>query len=258
MLEKAILNGWASFQTVSMAFSEFGAIPIPDNTTVIITSLKWYPFLNPVPPTDAFINWKDFFRYNEYQLKIDGKISKNYLQFRNEFKFKWFSDTPLNLDLNDPVDYGLISSAMIPIQSPPIIQDVFFPCNEFIKLTITRNCFIDTINNITGNPQSVANEQDAPNGLNNSNVVLRSEMISPSLQKQYLFPATIKFDGNDINNGRKVEGYTQDIDPKFSLLSGFGDGDGDSFTRWTYQTTPLVELGLVTIQNTQFDKIKSS
>ena len=351
-LENAILNGWADYKTVSAAFSSFATLPIPDNSTVIITSIKWYPFINPIikRASDGSIvtTWRDLFRYNEYQLKIDGKKSKNFLQYRNEFDFKSFgingggngvfnfdtsgilsglsngtengsvtgttnqngnatvieSGTPpppftanianQNFD-NNLVTINAVTNTInlnensnslgnftfngtgitvnlddvinleseeflnfLPLQKAPIIQDVYFTCEEFIKLTVTRNAYINTIQTVYGALLNTATENAPPDGLQGVNVLLRDFMQSPSGDYQFYYPATVKFDGNNANDPQSVEQYKQLIDPDFSIISDMQTVTNDLVARFPYQTLPLIEFGMVTINNTYWEKIKNS
>ena len=352
LLEKAILNGWAEFRTISHAFSSFGNLPIPNNSTVIITSIKWYPFINPIikRASDGSITttWRDLFRYNEYQLKIDGKKSKNFLQYRNEFDFKsfgingggngvfnfdtsgilnglsngtengsvtgttnqngnatviengtppppftatianqnfdnnlvtinavtntinlnensnslgafTFNGTGLTVNLDDIINFESEEFLnFLPIQKAPIIQDVYFVCEEFIKLTVTRNCFVNNVNTIMGLLQPVANENPAPDGLKDSNVLLRAELNSPTPNTEYYWPGLIKNDGNNLVTPRKVENYIQDIDKDFSIISDIATINADLPAKFPYQTTPLIEFGIITINNKYWENIKNS
>jgi hypothetical protein len=284
-LERAILHGFADFRTISHAFSTFGTIDIPNNATVVITQIKWYPFLNPIKKFQAdgssATTWRDLFKYIEYQLKIDGKKSKNYLQYKNEFTWQWFGSAdrgtfngifdPLtgafngsfvgvDFQLDDIINYqSEIWKNFLPIMHAPIIQDVYFVCEEYIKLTVTRNVFVEQVNTIYGLLQPPANEPPTPNGVQNVNLLQRAEMISPGGQTQFYWPAGIDDNGNDINTPRKLENYTQDIDPAFSSISDMQTSPMifELPARFPYHSLPLVEISLVTINNNYFDKIKN-
>jgi hypothetical protein len=261
-LERAILNGWADFQTISHAFSSFGTLPIPNNSTVIITHIKWFPFINPIVLKDENENvitkWKDLFRYNEYQLNIDGKKSNNNLQFRNAFEFK-ITDLNYSFNLQDPVDENVFNKQFLFLQAPPIQQDVYFVCEEYIKLSLTRNCYIDPINTVYNLLQPIANIKDSPVGLKDVNLLLRAEMISPipNNNTQYYFPATPKLDGFDLADGRKKNSYTHDIDKDYSQITDLDSATHFFASQYPFATSPLVEFGIVTINNNHFDKIKN-
>jgi hypothetical protein len=260
MLERAILNGWATYQKVNYSFSTFGAIPIPDNSTAIVLDITWFPFNDVYPGFAGFpARWREMLAYNEYQLKVESKISKNYIQFRNEFNWRWFpNDTVTDGvidDLDSFVDPEFMKKFWLPIQSRPIQHDCFFVCEEFLKLTVTRNAYIHKFATVMGVPQKVAAERDMPNGVNDATVLLRLQMNS-NANGQFYYPATIKYDGNDIPaQQRKMEGYTQDIDKNESLLSDLVPGSVQS--NFPYQSYPLCTIGYVVISNTQFDKVKA-
>lgn len=348
-LETAILNGWATYSKVSHALGMFGSIVVPDGSMFVIVDLKWFPFLDPIkiiqagPGGENITTWRDLFRYNEYQLRIESKISTNYLQFRNEFDYKFFgealsseitaiteetnesesvydevgtidgistvdetgtftgtqnivtgafsgtstnqgtivhnqdttnhgtsssngsslgsivgniSGTAINLD--DLIDYNLLKNHFLPLQKSPIQQDVYFVCEKFIKLTISRNCFISNINSPFAPLNSIANENPTPNGVQNVSVVLRADLTSPTPQTQYYFPPNIPNSGVDVANTRKTEGYKQDLDPTYSRLSNPDSALASINSDFPYQTTPLVEFGIVTINKQYFDQIMNS
>jgi hypothetical protein len=313
-LETAILNGWATYSKVSHALGMFGSIVVPDGATFVIVDLKWFPFLDPIRimrdgpggPTNV-TTWRDLFRYNEYQLKIESKISTNFLQFRNEFDYKLFgegmdadisalissamdgtgtftgnedlvtgdfsgtstnhssgfgsltgsiSGTAINLD--DPIDYTLLKNHFLPIQKAPILQDVYFVCEKFIKLTISRNCFIYNLTDQFAPMNSIANENPTPNGVQNVSVLLRSQMYSPSLQNQFYYPPDVANSGVGIGAQRTMEAYKQDLDPTYSALTDPDSAKGFINADFPYQTLPLVEFGIVTINKEYFDKIMNS
>jgi len=146
ILEKAILNGWAKFQIHNHSFSNFGRIIIPKNSTVIITHVLWYPFFNPKKVGLREITYKDLFKYNQYQLKIDGKKSTNYLIYNNGNEFQRMTmGAAANIDLTQVIDESVLRRFWLYLQKNPIHTDTFFICEEYIKLTVTKNVFIDKI-----------------------------------------------------------------------------------------------------------------
>lgn len=263
LLEKAIIKGEASYKRYAHAFGSFGAIPVPDNALMIITDIKWFPFLDPVPVFNPVITpptWRRLFRFNEYQLKIDGNISKNYLQFRNEFKFEWFGaiDPAIQPDLDFIVDPSILQKYFLPVQGRPIIENVFFPCERFIKLTITRQAYIENIAEIVGLLETNANEQPAPEGVQDVNVLKRADLTSAGGQKYFYYPPSFPYAANSVTSGRKKEAYTHDIDKDYSPIQKIGTLTTLLTSDFIFQCTPLVELGIVTINKAYFDKIKNS
>jgi hypothetical protein len=258
-LENAILKGWATYKVVNHAFGGFGAIPIPKDSIVIITDIKWYPFLNPF--SDLLeLNWVDFFRYNEYQLKIDGKKSLNYLVFRNEFNWKFLK--PIDINLYDPIDYAVLKNFFLPEQPKPIHQDVFFVCQEYIKLTITRNSFIYSIDTDFAPVSPKAAENDIPDGIKGIPMLLRAELQEFNGVIENYYPPTVPLSGLNLPNDRNIEGYKQDFDKPYSFLSDIKlNPPGDTpivVQNFPYSTTPLVQIGMVVINSNDFDKLQNS
>lgn len=260
-LEKAILNGWADYRKISHAFGTFSEFKIPKNSTVIITDIKWFPFINLLrdAANKNLLKWRDLFKFSEYQLKIDGKKSTNYLHYRNQWQYK-FTDLPIGttgFNLDDFVDWNNVNKYFLPIQADPIIQDVYFVCEDYIKTTVSRNVF--TANTITTftTLQPEANEQPTPNGIQNMNVLNRVFMDSPSAQRMAYTPPN-KNNIAVLTGFRNTETYKQDFDPVFSRIQDPSFAELSATINFIYNTTPLVEFGVVTINNTNFDKIKNS
>lgn len=249
-LERAILQGWATFNIHNHAFSNFGRINIPNNATVIITHVKWYPFLNPITVRENRLTWRDLFKYNEYQLKIDGKKSTNFLQYRNSQDYKFTDGTTINLD-------DIIGEAgaknFLYLQKLPIHTDVYFICEEYIKLTITRNAFIDRLTDNTAALNTQTDEQPPQKGLQGIKLLLSEKMQSPSgLTMDYVMG-----NYNDSNltaapsNNTHEANYVQDIDDPYSIFLP------PSKTKFPYSANPLIEIGYVTINNNNFNKLKN-
>lgn len=254
-LEKLILKGKATFRIHNHAFSSFGTIPIPNNNTVIITHVKWYPFLNPfVKPENIFtITWKQLFQFNEYQLKIDAKKSTNFLIYRNEQLFQFWNG------LKVPSINALITqdtwSQFVVLQSKPIDTDVYFICEEHIKLTISRNCYVDKIADDFNPISSPANEMLPPKGIKGLNVVRTARLTAPNGETMVYIPAGYK----DVNFGvftdlQTKTTYGQPINSANGLLQSIEEMEPFSI----YKTTPLIEFSYVLINTDEFNKLLNS
>ncbi len=253
LLEKAILNGWATFRVHNHAFSNFGRIIIPDNSTVIITHVKWHPFFSPAFENErlATMTWRDFFKYNEFQLKINAKKSINYLIFRNEFDYQW--TTPTNIDLNQLVNIDTIKKFLLIMQRRPITTHVYFKCEEYIKLTLQRNTFINKLTDTNGALNSKTDEQPPQIGLQGVKLLLNTTMNSFNGNKQEYVMGSYQdanLTGAPINQTMQanyMQGFA-DPDSKFSPLEK---------SLQPYQTHPLVEIGYVVINSNKFDLLQN-
>lgn len=251
-LEKAILAGWADFKTFNHAFGSFGSVTIPKDNMVIITHVKWNHFFNTYQ-TESFerTSLQDLYQYSEYQLKIDGFKSKNFLIFKNRIDFK-ILDPTLKVDVTAPISSYIdtFKKYFFPQHPQPIIQDVFFVCEDYIKLTITRNEYINgvTTDYTTLNPK--VHEKDLPTGVANVNVLKNAEMLSIGGSKMtYSPPNKVNASPSSFNNPQTMETYSQPYD-KDSFMR---DIKGNS--KIQYFTNPLVELGIVTFNKNYFDRI---
>lgn len=252
-LENAILQGWATFRIINHAFANFSKIEIPNNATVIITHVKWYPFLNPINKggNPKGFTYRQLFEYNEHTLKIDGKKSTNFLVFRNEFDYKW-TKQGIDFSLDEEINLDTLKSFFLPLQKRPIHTDVYFICEEYIKLTATRNAFIDKLNTNYGilNPRMA--EQPPQVGMQGVTTLLNVEMNSLGGRQQQYVPPTYK--GASMTTPptpQTIESYMQGIDPDFSTY------DTLDFLNFPYHTQPLIEIGMVVVNNNNFNKLKN-
>lgn len=268
LLEKAIGSGKAYYTKYTHAFSTFGSLTIPEDTTVVVTDIKWNHFFSGI--TDNLSSTiRDVIRNNEYQLKIDGNKSVNYMTYRNQININLFNDiassvygeisldTPV-LELYSGSGGSGVACGMLQLGAP-IIQDVFFVCQKYVKLTITRNCYgQQTSVGTVGTLNPSAAEQRLPNGVSNANLLLHATLDSPAPITQMVIAPPNKENANAPNNLRLHENYIQDINGTYSICySPFNAGLLNTINM-PFATTPLVELGLVIFNNNNFDKVMNS
>ena len=251
-IEKAILSGWATYQKVNHAFGSFGSVTIPKGHTVIILDVKYNHFWNPLKKEFDTLTLADLFHYSEYTLKIDGKKSLNYLIFKNIMDFKLLDPT-ISIDVNAPISTyrDIFLKHFFPIHSQPIQQDVFFVCENYINLTVSRNEFINNITTdyTTLNPK--ANQQATPQGLGNLNVLktFKGNSIAGT-PFNYQPPNRVNAETLTLAvESQTMESYTQPLD----VNSVFRNPAGDK--NYLYYNYPLIEIGYIIFNNNDFDKI---
>lgn len=254
-LEKLILSGKATFKIFNHALSSFGTIPIPQNNIVIITHIKWYPFINPFTPGDKIYNysWKQLFSFNEYQLKIDAKKSLNHLVFRNPQNFILSNLSKIN-NFDDLIDSNTFNQ-IIWEQAPPINTDVFIICEEFVKLSITRNSFNNTIKTTFNILNDKANEKLPPSGLKNVPLLLNASMSSMFGNNfEYIPGGYINANQNGPNQSQSYTHYQQPYNFDDSIINDFSANQNYNI----YRQYPLIEFGIVTISSDEFNKLQNS
>lgn len=261
ILERAILKGFASYSRASVAFSSFGVIPIPRNRIVIITDIKWYQFINPRPGFEGQ-NVREFLKYNEWQLKIDGKKSTNYMQYRNNFTWKDMSGGASfvpSLNQAMAAHIGGFDAYFFPEPGDPIQDDVYFIAEEYIKLTITRNAFVNAVTSTFAAVTQSASEAPPPNGIGGVNVTLRSQMTAPNASVMNYTEAAQYSGLTPPASGRNYDTYRQDVTNPDSIVSDFDvPSTLSSYTNFPFRTYPLVELGIVTINSNDFDRLQTT
>jgi len=251
-IEKAILSGWCTYQKVNHAFSTFGSVTIPKGHTVIILDVKWNHFFNTWKnDRQDETTLKDLMKYSEYTLKIDGKKSKNYLIFKNRIDFKVLKpDLTISIntsfkDIADGMQY------IFPQHPQPIQQDVFFVCENYIKLTITRNEYINDVTTNFAALNPVANESSLPSGVKQLKLLKNFLGKSIALNKfLYRPPNNENANPNTLGTeAQTMQSYTQPIDDN----SGMSQPEANS--NLIYFQFPLVEIGYIIFNNNDFDKI---
>jgi hypothetical protein len=264
LLEKAIAQGFATYSKFTHAFGMFGGLKIPDGKTCIIVDIKWNQFANPYKNLGN-TSLLDFLKYNEYQLKIDGFKSLNYLQYRNVLKLTLAST--LGNAYTDTIDSLFGLAAVSPVfftVGPPIQNDVFFICEKYINLTISRNAYMNTLSSAGnyGLLNNSAAEQPKPNGVKDINVLKRLTMTT--LAFGGAAAATMSYTPPNNDNagltipagGRNAENYTQDLQ---DISQIYAPDTGFTATMGLpASTNPLVEFGIVTINTNIWDQLANS
>ena len=249
-LEKLILRGKAVYSVHTHAWSSFGAIQVPKDKLVIITNIKWNYFINPYENTDSASSVRNSLRFNEYQLKVESAKSKTFFQYRNGVAID-----PLTGGTSVSTWSSIINARPWPfIVMPPDYKDVYIVCSDFIKLTITRNAFIETFGSTNGAVSQLANEQAPPNGVNGVSLIKRMALNSKTPQNMWNTPAGDAYAGLASPGARNTQSYSQDIDPNYSLIYP-PDAGVCQIIGFPYVTNPCVEFGIVTVNSNDYNDL---
>lgn len=260
ILERAILRGDATYCTWNHAYGMFGRIPMQDGKIAVIEKIIWNNFINPYALIGSGLTFGMFLRYNEYQLKIDGKKSVNYFQFRNHLLLSKMDNTVINLNT------ALTSTNLATLSfqaGPPVIIDTFLVCEKRIKLTISRNNWVFSYNNTPGVLNASAGEAAAPNGVGDiTNMLERTEEVAVGAVSEFYTPPSNEFAAiAGAAPNRNHENHFHDFKDKDnagalqSTLTMPGEGFAGLMQGVTH---PLLTLGIVYVNRDIADQLQSS
>ncbi len=264
-LERLILKGQAEYRVLNHAFGMFGSLPMPDNRVGIIINITWWPFLNPINTLEGLnaMTYNQFFKYLEYQLTIDAKKSTNFLQFRNAIDWK-FTDPSIAINLDDIVDFALINKSFYAGVQRPVQHSTYIVCEEYIKLTISRNPFLYKTVNTMGSVNQEANEEFPPTSINGQPVLLNLNMNDADGDVMNYQPPTPKYT-SIAPGGRTHSNYSLDIGKlgivnRNSILSPVQDiqHNLNEIPLSPFLTHPLINFGVVFINRAIFDQLQNT
>lgn len=264
ILEKLVLQGKAQFRVMNHAFGSFGRIMLPNESFAVITKIIWYPFLQAFDEDITNLSYADYFQYNEWQLKIDGKKSLNYYQFRNNLEY-YITDPTYKFKLSDAVVESDLNDYFLFKQGNPIIIDTYLVCQDYIKLTITRNIQAVSVGGLFTQLNASANEPTPPNGVGGQNVLLTNTFRCPPPvggNRFVYMPPYRQYAGNPaIANPRVMENYTQDIIPQ-AQVSPTSNGSllapPNVFNYFIYQKYPLINFHYVVVNRNDWNNLMNS
>jgi hypothetical protein len=262
VLTKLILAGHAKNKIEWIGFGMFHQIQIPTDSFIVIHRIIWNGFLNQKLENVYAETWKDFFRYNEYALKIKSdKESPMYYQFRNEVDFQFFG-APGSLQLHNRVINDAQFDDFILMQPKRAeIRDTMITAYDYLNFTISRNSLMPTASNF--NPvNNYAEEANVPIGINGQPVLLELTMTGtggttttqnpPSPIATFTPPATM--------SSTNADNYHHELDKP-------GGGDNGSFLdnpigglklkKQEFVTNPLVGIEYCIIQKNQAGKLSA-
>lgn len=249
-LERLILRGKAVYSVHTHAWSMFGSIPVPPDKLVVITHIKWNYFINPYENADTASSVRNSCRMNEYQLKIESSKSKTFLQYRNGVGISPLVGGAVTSNWST-----LINFRPWPFEiTQPDYKHVYIICADYINLTISRNCFIETFASNNGALSQSADQESPPNGVNNVTLIRRMTLNSKTPATMWNTPAGDSNAGLATPGNRNTQSYTQDIDPTYSQIYPPDSGVCQTIG-FPYVTNPCVEFGLVTINSNEYNNL---
>lgn len=256
ILEQWILKGKASYKVFVHSMGMFGRIQAPEDQVSIITQIVWQPFIN--WPTDGDIStttYNQLFGSCEYQLKIDGVISNTTYVFRNFLNI--FKSGNAAIDLDSTITAAGLKSILIQ-PGAPIVLDCYIPCGNEIKITISRNSYINGFTNSMGVVTSEATENISPNGVGDSSVLLYQIMTDADGNEMRYNPVGKSWAGSAyVTNDRNRENYIFDIQTNGgsgSVLSQLNEPYPNNYQF----ATPLINFGIVTVNKNFADTFKNT
>lgn len=261
LLEKAILKGMAKVDYVSHALGMFGRIPVGSGKLAVITKITWWPFINPMiegadPQTPT---WANFFKWCEYQLKIDSGKGTHYIPFKNSIKV-------VNLDNTKAIDLTQNMSDtdfefMLLQPGEPVVKDVYIPISDFCKLTISRNAAIIGTGSVSGLVDAAANEKNVPEGVADVQVAVEIDLQTLAGSSQLYSPPSEEYTGLNNPAATKKYPYFQGIIPRVPGVSWESEISPDGATigaSLTGPCQPLVTFEVVYINKNVADLLQNS
>lgn len=252
ILEKLLLNGQAKNKIHHIAFGSFSQIQIPQDTFIVIHKIYWNGWMNQKKENITDMSWKDFFKYNECQLKVQSdKESPLYYILRNEINFNYVG-TPGALKLmNAPINDAQYDDFILMTPKKPVIFDTFITADDYLNFTITRNALLPTASNFVPTNQ-YANEKAPPDGIGGQNVLITVDLVGTQGTITNYNPVSSQDTPTAITpQPRNTENYHQDIDKQAPGDNGsFIDNPvgGIKLKHSEYVTNPLISLEYCIVQ----------
>lgn len=260
LLEKMLLGGHAKNKIHWMGFGMFAQLQIPTDSFIVIHKIYWNGFFNQKQEDVTSKSWKEFFEYNEYQLKIQSdKEAPMFYEFRNDVNFDYYGAPGAlrlkNATINDAQYDDFI--LMRPKKQEQI--DTFITAYDYLNFTISRNALLPNGGINFGTVNAKANEKPVPFGINGELVLLEVNFVGTGGTVDTINPV-----GQDLKNTplqpNNVFNYHQDLDKPTP-------GDNGSFIQnpqggirlkhSDYVTNPLMGFEYCIIQKNEAGKLSS-
>lgn len=255
ILEKYLLNGYAKNKIHWFAFGMFSQIQIPADCYIVIHKIYWNGFFNQKAFDITNMSWKEFFAYNEYQLKIqsDKESPINYI-FRNDVNFDWFfnGDPANTLKLmNAPINTAQYDDYILMRPKKPVIFDTFITAYDYLNFTLSRNSLKPSAVNFSIANQ-YANEQPPPVGINGQLILLDMTMTGSQGTQTTINPPGSKASSPPlVIQPNNAENYNQALDPEAAADYGSFIANpigGVTLKHSEYVTNPLIGIEYCLIQ----------
>lgn len=258
LLEKWLLNGHAKNKIHWVGFGMFAQLQIPTDSYIVIHKIYWNGFMNQ-KEKDLSVSWKEFFAYNEYQLKIQSdKEAPMFYQMRNEVNWQ-FIGVPGSLRLlNDVVNTPIWDDFILMTPKKPVIFDTFITAYDYLSFTVSRNALLPTASTYAPVNQK-ANEKPIPFGINGENVLLEATFSGTNGTVDTINPvgSNLKTSPLQPNN---VFNYHQDLDKQAGNDNGSFIDDptgGNKFKYAEFVTNPLFGFEYCIIQKNESGRLSS-
>lgn len=253
ILEKLLLNGKAKNKLLNFGWGSFAKIEVPSDSFIVVHRIFWHPAINQKFQNITDMTWKDFFRFNEFNLKIqnDKESPMNYF-LRNEVDFQDFGYVGIGLNGNIDPDYYDKFLLMRPKR--PVIFDTFVTAYTSLNLTLTRSALLEVITSSFAPVTNYAEEKPSPNGVDGQNILLAVNFTGlQGTQTTYQpprFPST-----NVPLNGTDTESYLMNYDTNInpigdngSFLNNPDQSLGGQLPKSEFATNPLITLEYCVVQ----------
>ena len=256
ILEKLLLAGGAKNRIHHIAYGSFAKMEIPKDSFIVIHKIYWNGWMNQKLANITNMTWKDFFRYNEYSLKVQSdKEPALYYQMRNQVDWQYIGAGG-GFNVNDPIVIADYERFILMNPKKPVIFDTWITSYDFLNFTLTRNALMPVSDNFN-NVNNYANEKDAPSGVNNIDVLLDILLRGTAGTETNYNPPGVKSSHPPIvapMPQTNTISYHQDYDSNGVIIGDNGsfmnNPIGEAVTnlpKSEYVTNPLISLEYVII-----------
>jgi hypothetical protein len=253
ILERLLLNGQAKNKIHHIAFGSFSQIQIPPDSFIVIHKIYWNGFLNQKDVNVYAKSWKEFFKYNEYQLKVQSdKENPIYYILRNEVNFNYVGNPGALRLMNAPINDAQYDDFILMTPKKPVIFDTFITAYDYLNFTISRNELLPVASNFIPVNQ-YANEKNVPDGVNGENVLITVDLLGTNGTVTNYNPVSAKDTPTAVTlQPRNTENYHQDLDKQ---VPGVDNGSfidnpigGLKLKHSEFVTNPLISLEYCLVQ----------
>lgn len=246
ILEKLLLNGQAKNKIHHIAFGSFSQIQVPQDSFIVIHKIYWNGWINQKPKDISATSWKEFFQYNEYQLKVQSdRENPLYYILRNEINFNYVGNPGALRLKNVNINTAQYDDFILMTPKKPVIFDTFITADDYLNFTISRNALLPVGSNYIPTNQ-YANEKPPPDGTAGQDVLITVDLFGTQGTITNYNPVSAKDTPSAVVlQPRNTENYHQDLDKESPTDNGsFIDNPlgGIKLKHSEYVTNPLISL----------------